>query len=87
MNRYIIISSLSKKDHSLNNRPVSNKEVKAGIKPQLQYTCDFVLEMTTEHVQKLSPRPEKLRVARVARDIFSNRMFCDLRKYVRGILI
>ncbi len=33
----------------------------------------FLFEMATEHVKKLSPRPEKLRVAHVARDRFSNR--------------
>ncbi len=40
-----------------------------------------------QNIQKLSPRPEKLRVARVARDMFSNRMFCDLRKFSRRALL
>ncbi len=42
--------------------------------------------MAKENFQILSPRPEKLRVARIARDRFSNRIFFDLRKYGRRTL-
>ncbi len=48
-------------------------KLQACFKP-LGYKCYFLLEMPTEHVQKLSARPEKIRVACVARDRFSNKM-------------
>ncbi len=47
----------------------------------------FCLKWRQDLFKNFCRERKKLRVARVARNIFSNKMFCDLRKYSRGTLL